>query len=416
MQDIITGIDVGSTQIRIVVGQRVPTSDSSEKEELRIIAAVAVPSEGINKGIVNSIDDAVSSISGCLEKAERMSGVPIERAFVGISGLHIISQLSKGVIAVSKANGEIKEEDIERVIEAAQAVATPPNYEIIHVIPKTFVVDTQKGIKDPVGMTGVRLEMDAQIVQGLSSQIKNLTKTIYRTGVDIDELVLSAIASGEGVLTNKQKELGVVVVNIGGSTTTLSVFEEGDVIYTSILPVGANHITSDIAIGLRTSVEVAEQIKISYGTALSNEVGEDEEIYLNEFDENDNSTYPRKHLSNIIEARLEEIYEIVDKELRSINRSGLLPAGVILTGGGVKIKGAVEVAKQKFRLPASIGKISFEQISSPIAKINDPAFSVALGLVVWGDQVKERKKTKISFSSVGDVKKRMKELFKSFIP
>ena len=223
-QEIITGLDIGSTVIRLVVGQR--TSDVNQP--IHIIGAAEVPAEGISRGIISSLEDAVASISACLEKAERMVGFAINSSWVGISGSHIMSQESQGVIAVARSDGEITEADVERAIEAARTVATPPNYEILHVIPKSFTVDGQVGIKDPIGMTGVRLEVETQIIQGLSAQIKNLTKAVYRVGLDIRDLVLSILATSEAVLTNRQKELGVVLVNIGGATTNLVVFEEGD--------------------------------------------------------------------------------------------------------------------------------------------------------------------------------------------
>ncbi|HLC90121.1 MAG TPA: cell division protein FtsA, partial [Patescibacteria group bacterium] len=223
-KDLIAGLDVGSTMIRLAVGQL-----AAGAEKIHIIGSAEVPAEGISKGIISSLEDAVSSVSACLEKAERMIGVPIQNVWVGISGAHIISQESRGVVAVARADGEISEDDVERSIEAARTVATPPNYEILHVIPKSFTVDGQPGIKDPLGMTGVRIEVETQIIQGLSSQIKNLTKAVYRTGLNIEDLVLSILATSEAVLTSRQKELGVAVVNIGGSTTSLAVFEEGDI-------------------------------------------------------------------------------------------------------------------------------------------------------------------------------------------
>jgi len=219
-EEIVVGLDIGSTTIRVAVGQR-----NIEDNEIHIIGAAEHPAEGINKGVITSIEDAISSISAALEKAERMTGVPIEQAYISINGSHIISQESHGVVAVSKADGEIRDDDVARVIEAAQTVATPPNYEILHVIPRQFTVDNQKGIKDPVGMTGIKLEVEAQIILGLTSQIKNLTKCIYRTGVDIQDLVLGVLAASESVLSKRQKELGVCLVNLGGLTTNIMVFE-----------------------------------------------------------------------------------------------------------------------------------------------------------------------------------------------
>ena len=276
---LITGIDIGSSAVRIAVGQII---NQGSGELLQILGCAEVPAEGIHKGIITSIDDAVSSVAACLERAERLAGAQVSHAIVGISGSHILSQQSKGVVAVAKPDGEITEEDVVRAVEAARTVATPVNYEILHVIPKTFTVDGQSGIKDPTGMTGVRLEVDAQIIQGVSSQIKNISRVVYRTGLEIDSLVLSILAAADVVTTQRQKELGVAVVNIGASTTSIAIYEEGDVLHTAILPIGSEHITSDIAIGLRTSIDVAERVKTQFGTVLPKAVGRKEEIFLAE--------------------------------------------------------------------------------------------------------------------------------------
>ncbi len=396
--------------IRVVVGQ--PT----ETGKPNLIGVAEVPSEGISKGTVTSIEDAVSSISSALEKAERMTGHPIERAFVGINGMHVVAQESHGVVAVSRADNEIQEEDVERVIDAAQAVATPPNYEILHIIPRSYTVDEQHGIKDPVGMTGIRLEVDARIILGLSSQIKNLTKCIYRTSVDIDDLVLGALAAGEAVLSKRQKELGVALINIGSATTSLTVFEEGDVLHVKILPVGAGHITNDVAIGLRSSIDIAERLKIEFGTALPDEVGKKEDLSLDEVGGSADESVSRRQIAEIIEARLEEILRLVDKELQSIGRSGMLPAGAVLIGGGVKLQGVVEVAKRIFRLPSSIG-YPLEPMSA-IDKLNDPAFTTAIGLVYWGSQASLRGGNSLfsKFSSVNQATDRIKRWFRTLVP
>lgn len=373
---IICGLDVGSHMIRVVVGQPV------DEHTVNILAAVETPSEGVSKGMVSSIDDAVSCVSQTLEKAERLSGVELRSVYVGISGNHIISQDSHGVVAVGKANGDIQEDDVERVIEAAQAVATPPNYEIIHVIPRSFLVDGQEGIKDPVGMSGVRLEVDAQIIQGLSSQIRNVTKCVYRTGLDINDLVLGILATSEAVLDKRQKELGVALVNIGAHTTTLAVFEEGDVLHTAIIPVGSAHITSDIAIGLRTAIDVAENIKVDVGTCLPSTIARKDEIDLEQYGADDSEMVSVRTVAEIIEARLEEIFSMVDKELGQIDRSGMLPAGIALTGGGAKLLGVVDMAREQFRLPALLAKPHIEVTT--IEKVKEQSFSTALGLMLWG--------------------------------
>jgi len=413
---IITGLDIGSSHIRVAVGQII---DSDEKRETHIIGAVDVPSEGISKGAITSIEDAVSSVSGALEQAERVTGVPINNAWVGISGSHILAQESKGVVGVSRSDGEIKEEDVERTIEAARTVATPSNYEILHVLPKSFTIDGQAGIKDPVGMSGIRLEVDAEIIQGLSSQIKNITKCVYRTGLDIEDLVLSVLACAEAVLTPRQKELGVALVNIGATTTSVIVFEEGDVLHTVVIPIGGDHITSDIAIGLRTSIDVAERVKIEQGTAVTSGIHKKDELNLADFGAQDEEMVSLKYVAEIIEARVEEIFEKVDAELKKIDRSGMLPAGVVLTGGGAKLKGIVDVCKEKMRLPVSLGYSM--GVTSVTDKTQDLAFSTAVGLVLWGGEIVGQQPKAFGnilgkYKSLGKAGGQVKKWFKSLIP
>ena len=406
-----TGIDIGSSSIRVVVGQQQPGAES-----LHILGAAEGPAEGISKGTITSIEDAVSSISATLEKVERMTGAPVEHGTISINGTHVVSQESHGIVAVAKADGEIKQNDVDRVIEAAQAVATPPNYEILHVVPRAFTVDNQHGVKDPVGMSGMRLEVDAQIIQGLSAQIKNLQKAIYRTGVSIDDVVLSVLASSLASVTKRQKDLGVAVVNIGASTTSLMVFEEGDVMHTKILPVGGSHVTNDIAIGLRISIDLAEKVKLEHGTAWPEEVGKHEEINLHDLG-GDEAQVSRKHIAEIIEARVEELMKMVERELQHIDRAGLLPAGVIITGGGAKLPGLVDVGKREFRLPVAIG---FPQgYTSAIDKINDPAFTTALGLASWGvgsDSSAGFMNRLPRITAVNDSVDKMRRWFKGFMP
>lgn len=410
------GIDIGSTAVRIAVGQRLPSN--GEKEQVHIIGAAEVPSEGINRGVINSIEDAVSSVSACIERVERMTGAPVGSAWVSISGSNVTLLESKGVVAVAKTDGEIREDDVDRVVDAAQTVATPVNYEIIHVIPKAFTVDGQKGIKDPVSMNGLRLEVDAQIIQGLSSHIKNLTKCVYRTGVNIERLVLGVLATAEVVTTARQKELGVAVLNIGGATTNLVVFEQGDILHMASIPLGSDHITSDIAIGLRTSIDVAERVKLQYAEATAANVGRSEQVNLRELGADGDELVSRKYVCDIVQARLEEVLERVEKELKKIGRNGMLPAGVVLTGGGSKIAGVVELTKQKLRLPASLGyPIGVTSITD---RVNDLAFTTAIGLVQWGmhetpEGAKKRKGGGLG-KPVEKVGEHLKKWFGSLIP
>jgi cell division protein FtsA len=415
-EDIIAGLDIGSTAVRLVIGQKI---SGPSGEELQIIGAVSSPTAGVSKGVVNSIEETTSSISACLEKAERIIGVPISNVWVGINDPHIKCERSKGVVAVSKSDGEINENDVARAIEAARALAVPVNYEILHVMPIRFSVDNQNDIKDPIGMSGIRLEVEALIIQGLSTQTKNLTKAIFRTGLEIEDLVIAPLAAAEAVLSPKQKELGVALINIGSSTTSLAVYEERNLLHAAVLPIGSEYITNDIALGLRCPINLAERIKLEYGHANASLFEKDEEIDIShlvkEEDVNDDiSLISRKYIAEIIEARVEEIFEKIDKELVKIDRSGMLPAGAIFTGSGAQLDGLIDVAKSKLRLPAALGQS--KNVNVVIDKVKSPEFLPALGLVIWGAN-EETTTTGGSFNkSVGDIFSKAKNIFQKIIP
>jgi len=344
--------------------------------------------------------------------------------WVGINGHNLKCENSRGVVAVARSDNEITEDDVERAIEAAQALSVPPNYEILHVIPVKFMVDNQEDINDPIGMTGVRLEVETLIIQGLSSQIKNLTKAIYRTGLEIEDLVLSPLAAAEAVITRKQKELGSALINIGSSTTSLAIFEEGELLHAAIVPIGSEHITADVAIGLRCPINLADRIKLDHGSAVPNQFSKKDEVDAGELmaEEGlgeDGMVISKKYVAEIVEARVEEIFEKVDEELKKIDRSGMLPAGVFLIGGGSKLKDLVNVAKEKLRLPACLG--TNRLLPSAIDKVNDQSYLTALGLVVWGNQLTSKGKKamalgKISEEVFGGAMKKITDAFKNLIP
>ena len=410
-KDIITSLDIGTNAIRIVMGQKMPDG------RLKIIGAADTPSEGIIRGSINSIEDAVSCISETIEKCERMTGVRIDKIVVGISGAHIKTVASKGVVAVAKANEQVEDSDVERALEVAESTTTMPNYEILHVLPISYNLDDQKDIKEPQGMTGVRLEVATQIVMALSSQVKNMTKVIYRTGVDIEFIVFSILATAEAVLTAKQKELGVAVVNIGSATTSLAVFEEGNILHTAVLPVGAGHITNDLAIGLKTSVDVAEAVKRDHGQAISDGISKRDEVDLHKYseDEKKGSYVYKKDIAEIGEARLEEIFSLIRDELKIINRDGKLPSGIVLTGGGAKMPMIVDLAKEVLELPVFLGKPVDNNF--PIDKLNDVDFTTALGLVIWADKnIVTNQNFLSNFSSVRQTTDKMRGWFKSLWP
>ncbi|MEK7481378.1 MAG: cell division protein FtsA [Patescibacteria group bacterium] len=415
-QQLLTGLDIGSTAVRIAVGTVAPTA---EGEELHILAAAEAPSQGVNKGIVTSIEDAVSSIAMAMERAERLVGVPLEHAWVGISGTHVETQTSKGTVVVAKSNGEITSDDVDRAIEAARTIATPLNYEILHVIPQTFTVDGQRGLKNPVGMSGVRLEVDAHIIQGVSAHIKNITRAVYRTGLDIDDAVLGILATSEAVLSSRQKELGVAVVNIGGSTTGVSVFEDGDLLYSAVLPIGSAHITNDLAIGLRTDIDVAEAIKVRFGTARAGAVDKKETINLKEVGSLSDESVARKYIATITQARVEEILDKIDAVLQEVGKAGKLPAGIVLTGGGAALDGLVELAKERLHLPVSLGyPVGMGSVTD---RSNDLGFSTSIGLVKWGylaarEQAGRAGSPFSRFGVVDKASQQIKDWFKSLIP
>jgi cell division protein FtsA len=411
-QQFLVGLDIGTSAVRVVVGKL-----DEDSRTPNIIGIGETPSSGIRKGVVVDIEEAVSTISSALEKAERMTGIPVNHATVAIGGSHISAVESHGVIAVSRADGEITENDIIRVIDASQAISIPQNREIIHVIPKYFTVDGQAGIKDPLGMTGIRLEVDTVIVQASAPLIKNLTKAIEQAGLTVDDMVLAPLAASQSVLTKRQKELGVGLIDMGGGTTSLAVFEESQLLHTAIVPVGSGHITNDVAIGLRTSIETAEKVKCEYAHAQPRQVPRTEEIDLSAVDSSEEETVSKHHLAEIAEARLEEIFELINKELKTINRDGQLPAGVVLTGAGAKMPGILDLAKKSLRLPVQIGYPG--NVTTIIDKVQDPSYATAVGLVLWSSEYFAPSKGQFKLGKQileNDAVKKVKDLFKRFLP
>jgi cell division protein FtsA len=404
------GIDLGSSAVRIMVAQLEPQQTTPT-----ILGVGVAPMAGMQKGIITDVEEATATVSRALDMAERISGVPVERAYVSVNGAHISSQNSRGVIAVSRADGEITPDDVARVINAAQAISLPNNREILHVLPQNFIVDGQEYIHDPVGMTGVRLEVETHIIEGSAPFIKNLAKVINQAGVHVEDFVFAPLAAAAAVLEKRQQELGVALVDLGAGTTSLVVYEENRLLHTAVLPVGSSHITNDIAIGLRTSIDIAEAIKIEHGTALADDVKANEMIVV-EGDGTEQESVSRKEVANIISARLEELFVFVDRELKRINRSGLLPAGVVLTGGGAHMHGVIELAKKKLRLPVKIGKA--QGLPGLSEQTEDPAYAVALGLVQWAMEQERRPGGRVSLSlpDIGNTVHKVKDWFRTFLP
>ncbi|MBU1255609.1 cell division protein FtsA [Patescibacteria group bacterium] len=411
-ETIIVGLDIGTCFIRTAVAKI-----RADQSKPQIIGIGQSPSFGLRRGVVVDIEEVVKSISQSIQEAERSSGVSIERVIVSLSGNHITSKPSKGVIAVSRADGEVSKEDIDRVIDSALAVSVLQNREVVHNIPRSFSVDDQIGIKDPIGMNGLRLEVDTLIIEGASPFIKNLNKCISEAGLEAEGVVLSPLAASRSALSKRQKELGVLALDLGGGTVGLTVFEEGDILHSCVLPVGSSHITSDIAIGLRSGIDLAEKVKLEYGSALVSEINKKDMIDLSKLGLEEKGIVPRIEVVGIIEARLSEILELTNKELKKIDRQGLLPAGVVLLGGGAKIQGLVDLTKETLKLPVQVGfPLELEGI---VDEINDPAYATVIGLILWSlDKNNDSDRGGISLPkfSVNSTVGKIKNWMRGFLP
>lgn len=370
------GLDIGTSKIAICVGtihEGVPT----------ILGMSKSPSGGIRKGVISDIEETISALSAALATAERIAGMPIQSATVGIEGNHITTTTSKGVVAVSRPNSEITPEDTLRVIEAAKSVALPPNQEILHALPRFFSVDGLDGIKDPVGMVGIRLEVDTYVIGTSTAAVRNMERVLNSAGIRMANMCFGPLATAQAVLDKAQKESGVILIDIGAATTSLIIFEEGEVIHAAVLPIGSSHITNDIAIGLRTTLEIADRIKQEYAYASARDISDDDMIDFSELKPDEEGTTNRKYVCEIVEARLSELFSMVRDELRLIERDGMLPAGAVFTGGGASIAGLVESAKELLQLPAQIG-VSPSTISGMIDKLDDPTYAMSTGLMLTG--------------------------------
>ncbi|MEX2043412.1 MAG: cell division protein FtsA [Patescibacteria group bacterium] len=410
-EHIVVGLDIGTEFIRTTIGQL-----TADEPHPSIIGVGIAPASGMRRGNVIDVDETVKSIAASVEEAERTSGVSVGSAYVNISGSHIESQNSRGVVAVSRADSEIGPEDISRAVEAAKAVAVPSNKDIIHVIPREYIVDGQEGVKDPIGMSGIRLEVETHIITAATPQIKNLRKCVYQAGIELDDLVFSGLASAQGVLGKRQKELGVAILDIGAGVSDLVVLEEGDVYASAVLPVGGSHVTNDLAIGLKTDTDVAEQVKLEYGHARPPDVKGKETVDLGELTQGEENKVAKKLIAEIIEARMTELCGLVKKELKRVDRDGKLPAGVVLTGGGAKLPGAIDLVKDRLGLPAQVGFPS--ELKGMIDKVDDPSFAASIGLMLWGLESDQGLRTTNKFGSLPGAQylDSVKSVVKRFLP
>jgi cell division protein FtsA len=373
-KEIITGLDLGTTKICCVI------AEVSEGGRLDIIGIGTHPSKGLNKGVVVNIESTVESIKSAVEEAELMAGVEIESAYVGIAGGHIKGFNSHGIIAVK--NREVTEMDKERVIEAAKAVAIPLDREVIHVIPQQFILDGQSGIREPRGMSGVRLEARIHVITGAVTSAQNIVRSVNRAGLDVDDIIVEQLASAEAVLDSDERDLGVALVDIGGGTADLALFAEDSVRYTSVIAIGGNHITSDLAIGLRTPQAEAEKIKCKYGCAVSAMVKRDEQVEIPSMGGREPRIISRNVLCEIIEPRVEEIFQMIHRDLESSGYLGVIPSGLVITGGTAILEGMPEVAERVFGLPVRRGNP--QGVGGLVDVVNSPQYATAVGLLLFG--------------------------------
>lgn len=404
-ENIVVGLDIGTTKMCAVVGE-------VSGNEINIIGIGTHPSIGLRKGVVVNIESTVESIKKAVEEAELMAGCEISSVYTGIAGGHITGFNSRGIVAIK--GQEITDHDVQRVIDAARAVAIPMDREVIHVLPQEFIVDEQTGIQNPVGMAGVRLEAKIHIVTGAVTSAHNIVKCANRAGLDVSDIVLESLASGEAVLTDEEKELGTALVDLGGGTTDLAIFSSNNIRHTFVLALGGNNLTNDIAIGLRAPLAEAEKIKIKHGSCVAQNIGSDETIEVPGMGGRKSKQLSRQLLGEILEPRVEEIFTLINREIYRANMEDLIPSGIVITGGTALLNDVIEVAESVFNLPTRLGKP--RGISGLVDVVNNPMYATGVGLVMYGAKHQPSKKFRIRDRNIFNrVTSRMKKWFNEIV-
>jgi len=407
MSNIITGLDIGSSHIKGIV------AETKKDGALSVITAFKYPSVGFHRGVLIDAEEAVSVLHDIARDLEKVSKGAVKNVFINVNSEHIKARSSRGIVAVSRSDQEIQQEDIDRVIQASRAVKLLPNHCVLHNITREYFVDDIGDILDPISLTGSRLEVSTLIIEGFSPQVNFLTKNVERAGMIIRGLIFNPLASARAVLTKRQKDLGVVLIDFGADTTTLAVYEENKVLHTKSIPLGSNYITKDIAIGLKTSIDIAEELKIQYGNAFSKDVSRRDTIRLSEIDSENKDEVSKRFLAEIIEVRLAEILDLVNNELKSVGCAGRLPGGAVITGGGIKLIGITELIRQTLKLSVQTGtpNINRFEVTNPTHQslLEDSEFSTAAGLVLFGTDGSTRKKEY-------DPKELIRNIFKNLMP
>lgn len=410
---IICGIDIGTSKVTTIVGQFFEVED-----RFNVIAVSSTPSLGFRKGQIINLDQATQTITQSIESAERMAGFQLKSAHVSISAPHIESVNSQGVVAVSSPNGEITHNDITRVIEAAEAVTLPAGKELIHTIPRRYTVDGQEGVIDPIGMSGVRLELESHLILASSPSLKNLYKCLEEVGIDVDSLVFSGLATAKAALTNTEKELGVALIDIGGSVTSLTIYTEGSPVYSSVIPVGANNVTNDLAIGLRLSIEDADKIKLKINKIVEAKKLEDD-VDLSVFgilSEEKHRISLQTAVNGIIKPRLEELFTLIYDQIESSGYSALIPAGIVITGGGAQTINAKDICSKVIPLPLRVA--SPPKLGGIVDDILNPSYTSSIGLLMYGLEQSNTSgsSNKKSKSNVSGLFNKIKSLIEPLLP
>lgn len=391
-KNLIVGLDIGTSKVAAIVGEI-----SEDGEEVEIIGIGQHPSRGMKKGVVVNIESTIQSIQRAIEEAELMSGCEIHSVYTGIAGSHIRSMNSHGIVAIREK--EVTQDDIDRVIDAARAVAIPADQKIIHILPQEFVIDSQEGIREPIGMSGVRLEAKVHMVTGAASAAQNIVKCVRLCGLEVDDIILQQLASSAAVLTEDEKDLGICLVDIGGGTSDIAVFTEGAIRYTSVIPIAGDQVTNDIAVAMRTPTQYAEDIKIKYACALAKLANAEEMIEVPSVGARPPRYLARQTLADVIEPRYEELLTLVQAELRRSGYEDLIAAGIVLTGGSAKMDGVIELAEEVFRVPVRIGYPKY--VTGLVDVVRNPIHATGVGLLLFGYKYRHERITDITASGSG---------------
>ncbi len=373
-KNLIVGLDIGTSKVVAIVGE-IKTG-----REIEIIGIGSHPSRGLKKGVVVNIESTVQSIQRAVEEAELMAGCEIHSVHAGIAGSHIRSLNSHGIVAIK--DHEVTYSDVERVIDAARAVAIPADQKILHILPQEFIIDEQEGIKEPIGMSGVRLEARVHMVTGAVSAAQNIVKCVRRCGLDVDDLILEQLSSSYAVLSDDEKELGVCLVDIGGGTTDIAIFTDGSIRHTAVIPIAGDQVTNDIAVALRTPTQHAEEIKVKYACALTQLATDDETIEVPSIGDRPSRRLSRQTLAEVVEPRYEELLTLVQAELRRSGFEDLIPGGVVLTGGSSKMEGLIDLAEEVFHMPVRLGVPQY--VTGLVDVVRNPIYATGVGLLLFG--------------------------------